>query len=161
MRRVLITGMSGTGKSSVIEALASRGFKAIDTDWNANWEMPPTPGSPDADGPGWVWREDRIDELLTTEDAAVLFVSACVPNQARFYSRFDHIVLLSVSPELTVERLTERANNPYGKSAADIAEVLSFKATVEPMLRKVATEEIDTSASLGEVVDKILQIAGF
>ena len=38
MKRVLLTGMSGTGKSSVIRELAARGFKAIDTDsdeWSA------------------------------------------------------------------------------------------------------------------------------
>ena len=47
----------------------------------------------------------------------VLFVSACVPNQSRFYDRFDHIVLLTASPELTVQRLSSRTDNPYGKSA--------------------------------------------
>jgi shikimate kinase len=160
MRRVLITGMSGSGKSSVIEGLANRGFKAIDTDWNPDWEMRPVPGGPDADGPGWVWREDRISRLLATEDSDVLFVSACVPNQARFYDRFDHIVLLTASSELTLERLMSRTNNPYGKSIADVEEVLRFKSTVEPMLRSGATAEIDTSAPIDEVVAKILSLAG-
>jgi shikimate kinase len=160
MRRVLITGMSGSGKSSVIEALSNLGFKAIDTDWNPDWEMRPVPGGPDADGPGWVWREDRISQLLATEDADVLFVSACVPNQARFYARFDHIVLLTASPELTLERLMSRTNNPYGKSIEDVDEVLRFKSTVEPMLRNGATAEIDTSAPIDEVVAKILSLAG-
>ena len=32
MKRVLLTGMSGTGKSSVIRELAALGYKAIDTD---------------------------------------------------------------------------------------------------------------------------------
>ena len=32
MKRVLLTGMSGTGKSSVIRVLGARGFRAIDTD---------------------------------------------------------------------------------------------------------------------------------
>lgn len=32
MKRVLITGMSGTGKSAVIRELAARGFRAVDID---------------------------------------------------------------------------------------------------------------------------------
>ncbi len=31
MKRVLLTGMSGTGKSTPIHELAARGYKAIDT----------------------------------------------------------------------------------------------------------------------------------
>ena len=32
MKRLLLTGMSGSGKSTVINALAARGYKAVDLD---------------------------------------------------------------------------------------------------------------------------------
>ena len=32
MKRVLLTGMSGTGKSSVVRELVARGYKAVDTE---------------------------------------------------------------------------------------------------------------------------------
>jgi predicted ATPase len=32
MSRILVTGMSGTGKSSALEELGRRGFRVIDTD---------------------------------------------------------------------------------------------------------------------------------
>ena len=37
--------------------------------------------------------------------------------------------------------------------------MLRYKETVEPLLRKGATAEIDTSAPLSEVVSKVLEIA--
>jgi dephospho-CoA kinase len=33
VKRVLLTGMSGTGKATVIEELPARGYKAFDTDY--------------------------------------------------------------------------------------------------------------------------------
>jgi hypothetical protein len=41
-----------------------------------------------------------------------------------------------------------------------LADVLRFKSIIEPMMRSVATEEIDTSIALSEVVAKVLEIAG-
>ena len=33
MRRILVTGMSGTGKSSALAELAKLGFRVVDTDF--------------------------------------------------------------------------------------------------------------------------------
>jgi hypothetical protein len=84
MKRVLVTGMSGTGKSTVIQELQRRGYKAIDTDWDSKWEQPSATPS---DGPGWLWREDQISTLLDAEDGDAPFVSACVENQGRSRAR--------------------------------------------------------------------------
>ena len=153
MRRILITGMSGTGKSSVIRALAARGLRAIDTDWNPEWECV------GANGDEWVWREDRIRLLLDEQDGSTLFVSACVSNQGKFYGRFDEVILLSAPESITVQRLASRTDNPYGKRPEEIADVLRYKATIEPMLRESASAEIDTSIPLAEVVSSVLEIS--
>lgn len=151
VRRILITGMSGAGKSSVINALAARGFKAIDTDWDTEWEQ--------ATGDEWIWREDKIRQLLDEKDDDLLFIGACVSNQGKFYDHFDHVILLTAQETLTIDRLASRENNPYGKRPAEIDEVLRNKATIEPLLRRSATAEIDASDPLGVVVAKVLEIA--
>jgi len=156
MKRVLLTGMSGTGKSSVIAALQARGFKTVDTDyggWSEQVDVPASDGPPQKE---WLWREDLIARLLATEDAEVLFVSGAVRNQTKFYPQFDHVVLLTAPVAVITERLAVRTNNPYGKSQAELAEVLALKETVEPALTRGADLEIDTSVPLEEVVETIL-----
>ncbi len=163
VKRVLITGMSGTGKSTVIEALAARGYKAADADYDGLSELVKVPeDEPTGLDPGhdWVWREDRIQDLLDTEDVEVLFVSGCAPNQGKFYPRFDHIVLLTAPAHVIVERLATRTNNPYGKRPEDIARTLDLLQTVEPLLRRGAGYEVDTTVPLDQVVAKVLRLVG-
>ena len=149
MKRVLITGMSGTGKSSIIQALAARGYKAVDADYGLSER------GPEGD---WLWREDRIQSLLSTEDSDILFLSGCATNQGTFYPQFDHIILLSAPAAVLFERLARRTTNTYGKSTVELAQIRHDLETVEPLLRRGADHEIDTRASLDEVVETILRI---
>ena len=110
MKRVLLTGMSGVGKSTVIARLGQLGYPAIDTD-----EGGLSMDVHSAAGPERVWREDRIQELLSDDRDDVLFVSGTTRNQVQFYWRFDHIVLLSAPADVLEQRLASRTNNPYGK----------------------------------------------
>ena len=149
VKRVLLTGMSGTGKSSIVRALAARGYKAIDTD--DGWCEPLPDGRQ-------RWREDAIQALLATEDAEVLFVVGCEENQAQFHAQFDHIILLSAPPGTLVERLAARTGNSYGKAPEELSRVLADLSTVEPRLRQVADHEVRTTMPLNEVVSAVLRL---
>lgn len=149
MKRVLLTGMSGTGKSSVVRELVARGYKAVDTDYG--WSEPLPDGRQQ-------WREDAIQELLTTEDADVLFVAGCEENQVKFHDQFDHIVLLSAPLETMVERLATRTTNSFGRSPDEFRRFLDDVETVEPLLRTVATHEVRTTMPLDEVVTTVLRL---
>jgi dephospho-CoA kinase len=163
VKRVLLTGMSGTGKSTVIAELAARGYRAVDTDEGGLSELVSVPEDELTGldpGQDWVWREDRIQALLAAADADVLFLSGCAPNQGTFYPQFDHIVLLTAPAHLIVERLATRTTNPYGKRPEEVARVLELQQTVEPMLRRSAGCVIDTSVPLDQVVATVLRHVG-
>jgi shikimate kinase len=164
VKRILLTGMSGTGKSTLIGELAARGYRAADVDCDefSEWVeftgesgIPGSAVEPDRD---WVWREERVQNLLSTEDADVLFVSGCASNMGKFLPQFDHVVLLSAPADVIVERLATRTNNPYGKHRDEVARVLELRELVEPLLRRAAGHEIDTSASLDDIVSTLLRI---
>ncbi len=147
--KILVTGMSGTGKSSALAALAGHGYRVVDTD-----------------DPGWVedhgerlWAEDRMTALLDTAGDDPLFVQGCVRNQGRFYPRFDAVVLLSAPAPVLLERVATRTTNDYGKTPAERAAILADLAEVEPRLRATCTHELDATRPLPDVVAALIAIA--
>jgi dephospho-CoA kinase len=150
MKRVLLTGMSGVGKSAVAERLSELGYKTVETDY-AGFSMVDERGNQH-------WDVDRIRQLLATEDVDVLFVVGSDDNQVLFYSDFDHIVLLSAPRDVMVERLASRTNNRFGKSPDEMAKILADLEKFEPMMRRSATHEIDTSKPLDRVIEEILSL---
>jgi dephospho-CoA kinase len=143
--------MSGTGKSSALAELRTRGFDVVDTD-HGGWSV-----WSEGEG-GFVWREDRIAELLAREGGSTLYVSGTVSNQGRFYDRFDAVVLLSAPAEILLRRIATRATNDYGKSSKDRELVLLHLAEVEPQLRATCTHELDATQPLDAVVEQLVAI---
>jgi shikimate kinase len=148
---VLVTGMSGTGKSTALSELGRQGFRVVDTDSPAWSEWIPAAGE-------WVWREDRIAELLATEEDDVLYVSGCMSNQGKFYDRFEAVVLLSAPLEVILERVASRTTNDYGKEPGELDLIRLHLETVEPLLRATCTHELDASRPLDDVVDALVAI---
>ena len=107
----------------------------------------------------WVWREDRIRALLAADNTEVLFIGGSAANMGQFLPQFDCVVLLSAPTDVIVERLATRTTNGYGKHPDEAARVLRLVDEVEPLLRRVADVEIDTSAPLDEVVSTLLRLA--
>src|SRR5215211_761436 len=143
--------MSGTGKSTALSVLGTRGFSVVDTD-EGDW----TEWSDDAGG--YIWREDRIAALLARKDQSVLYVSGTVSNQGRFYPRFDAVVLLRAPADVLLHRIETRSTNDYGKSGDDRALILRHLAEVEPLLRATCTHEVDATRPVDEVVEQLVAI---
>jgi shikimate kinase len=141
MARVLVTGMSGAGKTTVLDELRRRGHLTVDTDYDG-WGLP--------DG---TWDEGRMQRLLTSCSDVV--VSGTVENQARFYDHFEHVVLLSAPLAVLVERVSGRTNNPYGRTPQQRAEIARYVDTVEPLLRRGATLELDGRRPATELADVV------
>jgi shikimate kinase len=136
--------MSGTGKTTLLNELRRRGHLTVDTDYDG-WELP--------DG---LWDEPRMARLLASTRALV--VSGTAENQGRFHDRFDHVVLLSAPLDVLIERVRTRTNNPYGNDPEQQAEIAGYVETVEPLLRRGATLELDGRLATAQLADRIEQL---
>lgn len=151
MTTVLLTGMSGTGKSTAVARLRELGHAAVDIDAD---------GLLDESGDEPLWDEEGVREALATSPRP-LFLAGCAANQGAFYPGLTHVVLLSAPAEVVRQRLATRTTNSFGRNPEELARVLADLTEVEPLLRRGATLEIDTStAAPDEVVAQVLAHAG-
>jgi hypothetical protein len=101
MALVWVTGISGSGKSSICEVLRVQGQLAVDADWEgySHWVHrvtgevildPPYPPPP-----GWLdqfaWRMDveRVRSLAAAADSGVTFLCGSAENEAEVWLYFD------------------------------------------------------------------------
>lgn len=147
---VLLTGMSGAGKSTALRELALLGYVTVDTD-DAGWKDI-VDGEP-------LWREAEVLALLDRPRDVPLFVSGTVANQGQFTTCFDAVVLMTAPAEVLLERVRARTTNNFGKTADGRAMVARDIVEVEPLLRAAATHVVDTRAPLPEVIVALVEIA--
>ncbi|OCC03312.1 shikimate kinase [Labrys sp. WJW] len=160
MKRILITGVSGTGKTSVIRELMARGHQAYDLDtpeWS-HW-VPAAPGDDltPAQGEDWVWQLDKVEALLSRSTPGPLSVSGCAENMAGLFPLFDAIVLLSAPLPTIMARLAARAGSGYGHAEEERRKVAALITAIEPLLRQSADFEIDTRQPVQATVDALLR----
>ncbi len=150
---VLVTGMSGTGKSTTLNELGRRGHRVVDTDdpgWIVEVETP--------HGLEPMWDLARVGALLDQHETGWLFVSGCVANQRLLYDRFSAVVLLSAPLEIILDRVAQRTN-PFGSRPSEQVKIARDLAEFEPFLRADADHEIVTTASVADVVVALEQVA--
>ena len=150
-RRVLVTGMSGVGKSTVLTILASRGYRTVDLD-DPGWSF--EQAGPDGDLEQ-LWDEGRVDTLLAAPTGTPLVLSGCARNQGRFYDRLDAVLLLDVPEHVMLERIDGRTGNDFGKDPAQRARILADAAAVLPLLRRTSTAVVDATQSPEVVADVV------
>jgi len=162
--KYLITGDAGSGKSTVAQALAERGYRAHDTDdlpevtrledhagRPVEWPEGPVDWSEYA----WNWQEAGLRKLLA--GIGTVFVAAIVSNQARFYPLFEEILVLVVDPATLRDRLLSRTENDFGKHPDELAGILSYHAELQrELLSAPRAVAIDATRPLEVVVDEII-----
>lgn len=160
MKSILITGMSGAGKTAVIRELAARGHDTRDLDtpeWSEWVDADPEDTLTPGEGQDWVWREAPLRALLAAPRDRPLFLSGTSETMDRFRPQIDVVILLSAPVETLLDRLAARSDG-YGRTEEERRKVAELVALVEPLLRQSADHEIDTRRPVAATVDEILRL---
>ena len=168
-KRYYITGVSGTGKSTVAEELNKRGIKAIDQDsrvyglcsWKHNQTKEDTRfeygiGKEFLEANDWYCDIEKLKKLFDSFDETV-FVCGVTANQDDYLNLFDKVFLLQCSPETFSKRIDIRENNQFGKHPSEKEHLLNWYVELEQGLVEKGAIVINSEFSTDIVVDEILK----
>ncbi len=169
MKKIYITGVSGTGKTTIAKELEKRGFYTISIDEVENlcfWVHQATGekhGGKNTeltlefvDAHDWICDIEYLNKLLN-KNVDVIFVLGMAGNQDEFLNMFDKILLLQCSPETFCKRIENRTDNDFGKDKKIQQQILDrYEAYAEKMLSKGAIS-IDTEKPIDEVVNEVIK----
>jgi len=172
MPLIYITGISGSGKSSVREELLKRGYETYGTDeddlahFYNNETSEPIQHHVTADErtPEWrsqhTWKVQRaaVEKLHEKARLKPIFLCGVVANDAdELWDLFDIIFALTVDEETLRHRIVTRKNNDHGKNAHEFANLLEWQKTAAEDYKKLGASLIDASRPLQEVVGEIIR----
>ena len=148
MRRVLFTGMSGTGKSTLLAALHTDHNTVIDLD------------------DGWmVWDEatgergidiERVLRLFQSEPNIDYYLAGTAANQGKLFLHLTAVITLTAPVEVMRSRILARTSNPFGKRETEWAQILQDREEIEPLLIRSSHYVCDTNRPLEQVVADVL-----
>lgn len=166
MNNYLITGVAGTGKSTIAAELRRRGYAAYDTEEGFSFYVDKRTGErcayPKNPSPEWYETHERVfDEkilmnLLKKHAGEPLFVATITANQTKFYPKFDKLFLLTAPDSVITHRLGTRTNNYFGRNPLDLARVIGRHQQFDDELKACGAVEIDAAQPIGEMADEIL-----
>jgi broad-specificity NMP kinase len=164
--RYLITGVAGSGKSSVARELRKRGYAAYDTEVGFSYHVnkatrekavyPANPSVKWYDAHERVFDENVLANLFKKHAAEALFICSITANQKNYYADFDKIFLLTAPDKVLVKRLEQRTDNQFGKHPLELQRIIGRHAKFDFELKALGATVIDSTEPVAKVVDKIL-----
>jgi dephospho-CoA kinase len=167
MKLFYITGISGAGKSTVVEKLAEKGIFSIDADsvkglthWidkNTREKAEWCPGM-SADWykkHQYICYKEKLINLIKNSPKDIVAVAGLFNNRSELRDLFDKVFLLQCKEETFLKRITERESHDFGKHPLEQENILSWYKNFEREVLEEGAIPINVDRPLVEVVNEI------
>jgi broad-specificity NMP kinase len=168
---VLVSGLSGTGKSTVYRRLRERGFEAwgLDEDQFGEW-LHRESGLPvsfptdrhDSDGSAdleFTVHHDKLEGLAQRSSGRTVFLCGGAGHEFHFWQLLDLVIYLTVDDETLRRRLANRTDNGYGKTAQELDGILKANKNFETFYQERGAVIIDAARPIDQVMTDVLNAA--
>lgn len=173
MPLIFITGLPGSGKSTLMSELTKQGYEAYDTDsngitsWvdNATGEKVARPLDESERTKEWYskhsWNldEEVVKSLKEQARKRTVFLCGSTTNQEDLRQYFDKVIFLQVNEAILRERLAKRTTNDFGKSPDELENILSWKDGMEQRWKGYGAIFVDAESDEELEIENIIRIA--
>lgn len=167
MSSYYITGIAGSGKTTIRDELILRGYTAQDTDDYGHWvdmddqslvERPANLCDPKwHERHKWLLPTETIQGILAQYACKdTIFMCGTSSNDHEITALFDGVICITIDPDVLVRRLLSRPNSDFGKSPEELGVVSEWHLTLEEYHRKNGAKMIDGQQPTSSIVDEIL-----
>jgi adenylate kinase family enzyme len=171
MPLIYITGVSGSGKSTVRAELSKRGYKVFGVDEdriaafynNETGKITDNPRTVQDRSPEWyahhTWKisRERVERLALQGENNLVFLCGDASNDEEVCDLFSRIVALTVDSATLEKRITTRTTNYFGKLPHEYASILEQQKRAGLYYRRLNAILIDATQPIEAVVDEILE----
>lgn len=168
----LITGLPGSGKSTVNGELKTRGYESYDGDedhlarWYSDETQQPVEVRIEDCTPDFLNNHSRnisretIAKLAANSRNNPVFVCGDPENEEELNDLFAKVFALVIDDETLKHRIATRANNDWGKLPHELAYSLAFKQKWDIIRGKFTYITVDATQPIKDIVDQILEKTG-
>lgn len=172
MKKVFITGVAGSGKSTVSRELAVMGYPAHDiedSDYDLFVMVRKDTGEIFKDydnsdlekvnAADWICDPAKLKTLLDKQTEEVAFYCGIAKNNADLAPLFDTCIILHASDTSIDQRLTTREGTSYFANTKEGRErVISYKDDYTKKMEGLGMIRVDANGTPREVAEKILEV---
>lgn len=165
--KILITGVAGTGKSTISKELKKRGINAIDfsdipdlCSWRDKTTKKEVKYLPPIEDRKWFDSNERICDLNKLKNILdkykdIIIAGIASGNQTEYLKFFDKVLLLQCNPETFINRMNNRVPI-FGKTDAERNFVVDWQKELDPILLSYGAIPINTEGTIDPVMEKIM-----
>ena len=169
MGLIFITGIAGSGKSSLFRELVNRGYEAYDADeklsfWVNKMDGKRVPVSDHTlitdpkffEGHDWYIDVEAIERLAQRSKDTTVFVCGSVANEKQVWHCFEKVYCLFVDESSLINRIQSRTDKDFGKSEHELAHLLELNRQAQRKYRSLDAIIIDATQSVANIADIII-----
>lgn len=172
MSLVYITGLSGSGKSTVCKELKKKGFEAYDADGEgfnrwcdmATGKVVKGNSIKKIDTEerykkySWDTSRKKVEKLSKSVENKLAFLCGVSGNEETVWDLFSKVICLIIDEKTLRNRIKTRTSNDFGKIPLELEMLLEWHKSYPGDYLKQGAVAIDANRSLKMVVDDILKL---